>query len=62
MEAKLYILIKELYLELMSLKPKDGFSSPRDLQLVTEFNKKAAILDHLEEAMRVINPNFKIGE
>jgi len=60
LERKLYILIKELYEDIVSMTPIGGFSSPRDLQLVKEANKKAAILDSLQEAMRIINPGFDI--
>ena len=60
LERKLYIQIKELYQEIQDMVPVGGFSSPRDLALVTEQNKKAAIMDHLQDAMRVINPNFEI--
>lgn len=59
-EQKLYQFIKELYEEIKAMTPTDGFSSPRDLKLVAEVNRKGAILDHLQEAMRVINPGFEI--
>ena len=62
LEQKLYKLIKETYTEISDMSPEDGFSSPRDLELVTEVNKKGAILNHLQEAMRVINPQFEIRE
>ena len=42
------------------MHPKDGLKSPRDLKLVEEINKKAAIMDYLQDAMRVINPDFEI--
>jgi hypothetical protein len=61
-EQKLYQLIKELYEEIKAMTPADGFSSPRDLELVTEVNRKGAILSNLQEAMRVINPGFDIRE
>jgi len=61
-EQRLYRLINELYHEIKNMVPEDGFSSPRDLALVTEVNKKAAILDNLQDAMRVINPGFEIRE
>ena len=55
-EQKLYQLIKDLNQEIIDIKPKDGFSSPRDLQLVTDVNIKSAILNHLQEGMRILNP------
>jgi hypothetical protein len=60
METKLYILIKELFEEIKAMTPEDGFSSPRDLHLVKEVNQKEAILENLQKAMRVINPDFEI--
>ena len=62
LEQKLYRLINELYHEIKDMTPEGGFSSPRDIILVTLVNKKAAILDNLQEAMRVINPGFEIRE
>lgn len=62
LEQKLYRLINELYHEIKDMTPADGFSSPRDLKLVTEVNKKGAILENLQDAMRVINPGFEIRE
>ncbi len=61
-EQKLYQFIKELYEEIKAMTPVDGFSSPRDLKLVTEVNRKGAILNSLQEAMRVISPGFDIRE
>ena len=61
-EQQLYKMIRELFQEIKDMVPEDGFSSPRDLALVTEQNKKAAIMDHLQDAMRVINPGFEIRE
>ena len=58
-KPKLYQLIKELYQEISDMTPADGFSSPRDIELVTEVNIKGAILDKLHEAMKIINPDFK---
>lgn len=62
LERKLYVAIKDLYQEIKDMYPADGFSSPRDITLVTEINKKFAILDHMQNAMRVINPGFEIRE
>ena len=42
LETKLYRLINELYHEIKGMTPEGGFSSPRDLELVREVNKKAA--------------------
>ena len=58
MEVKLYALIKESYEEIKEMYPKDGFSSPRDLKLAREINKKTTIMDKLQEGMRIINPLF----
>ena len=59
LEIRLFNFIKELHKEIVDMKPEGGFSSPRDYELVTEVNKKAAILDKLQEAMRVYNPDFE---
>lgn len=61
-EIKLYTLIKELHEEIQDMTPDDGFSSPRDIELITEVNKKTAMLDKMQEAMRVIVPNFEIRD
>jgi len=61
-ERKLFVFIKELHQEIIDMHPSDGFSSPRDLKLVTLVNQKSAVLDHMQEAMRVINPGFDIKE
>ena len=62
LEQELYQMIQKLYQEIKDMTPKDGFNSPRDLALVTEVNKKSVILDHMQDAMRVINPSFEIRE
>ncbi len=59
-EIELYNYIKDLLQEIKDMHPVDGLSSPRDIELVKEINKKAAIMDRLQDAMRVINPNFEI--
>ena len=61
LERTLFIMIEELNYEINAMTPKDGFSSPRDIALVAEVNKKAAILDYLQDGMRVINPGFEIN-
>jgi len=61
-EIKLHNLIKELYQELKGMYPKDGLKSPRDIELVYKINKHAAIMDHVQDAMRVINPDYEIRE
>ena len=61
-ETRLFELILDLYEEIKSMTPTDGFSSPRDIELVNEVNKKAAILDKLQEGMKIINPTFEIRE
>jgi hypothetical protein len=62
LEQKLHKLIKETFQEIKDMQPEDGFSSPRDIDLVTEVNKKSAILNHIQDAMRVINPDYDIIE
>ena len=62
METKLFDLIKDLFEEIKSMKPTDGFSSPRDIELLKEVNMKSAVLDNLQDAMRVINPDFEIRD
>ena len=62
LEIDLYNIIHNLHKEIKSIKPPEGFSSPRDIKLVTEVNIKSAILDKLQEAMQIINPNFNIRE
>lgn len=59
-EIELYRFIKDLFQEIKDMHPKDGLKSPRDLKLVEEINKKAAIMDYLQDAVRVINPDFEI--
>ena len=61
-EIELYRFIKDLFQEIKDMHPKDGLKSPRDLKLVEEINKKAAIMDYLQDAMRVINPCFEIRD
>jgi len=60
LKMALYNLTSSLYYEIKEMTPEDVFSSPRDIDLVTEVNKKTAILNHLQDAMKVINPNFDI--
>lgn len=59
-EIALYNQIKDLFQEIKDMHPKDGLLSPRDLKLVKEINKKAAIMDHMQDAVRIINPDFEI--
>lgn len=49
LEIKLNNIISELYEEIKAMYPKDGLNSPRDLKLVSEINKKSAILDKLQD-------------
>jgi len=35
-------------------------SSPRDIKLTKEINKKIAIMDNMQDAMRIINPDYEI--
>lgn len=59
-EVELYNQIKDLFQEIKDMHPVGGLSSPRDIELAKEINKKAAIMDHLQDAVRVINPEFEI--
>jgi hypothetical protein len=59
-EAELYHQIKDLFQEIKDMHPKDGLTSPRDIELAKEISKKAAIMDYMQDAMRVINPGFEI--
>lgn len=59
-EADLYKSINDLFQEIKAMHPKDGLNSPRDLELVEEINKKAAIMDYMQDAVRIINPGFEI--
>lgn len=61
-EIELYHFIKDLFQEIKDMRPVGGLSSPRDIKLVKEINKKAAIMDHVQNAMRVINPGFEIRD
>lgn len=60
-EIELYHFIKDLFQEIKDMHPVGGLNSPRDIKLAKEINKKAAIMDHMQDAMRVINPGFEIG-
>lgn len=59
LEIRLFNFIRELHREIVDMKPEGGFSSPRDYELVTEVNKKSAVFDKLQEAMRIYNPDFE---
>ena len=59
-EAELYQSINDLFQEIKAMHPQDVLNSPRGLKLVEEINKKAAIMDYLQDAVRVINPEFEI--
>ena len=59
LEIRLFNFIKELHQEIVNMKPEGGFSSPRDLELVNEVNKKSAVFDKLQEAMQIYNPDFE---
>jgi len=59
-ESRLNSIINALCAEIVLIHPSNGLSSPRDIKLVAEINKKTAILNHLQDAMRVINPGFEI--
>lgn len=59
-EIELHNYIKDLFQEIKDMHPVGGLSSPRDIELSKEINKKAAIMDRVQDAMRVINPDFEI--
>lgn len=59
-EAELYQSINNLFQEIKAMHSKDGLNSPRDLELVNEINKKAAIMGYMQDAVRIINSGFEI--
>lgn len=59
-ETKLHNFIGSLFEEIKAMHPTDGLSSPRDIELTKEINKKVAIMDHMQNAMRVINKDYEI--
>jgi len=61
-ETTLYTIIDDLFKEIKDMTPEGGFSSPRDIKLVSQVNRKSTMLNYLQEAMRVINPDFDIRE
>lgn len=61
-EPHLHTTIQELLEHIKSLRPVDGFSSPRDLELVTQVNKESAVLNKLEEAMQILVPGYLARE
>lgn len=61
-EIELYNYIKDLFQEIKDMHPVGGLSSPRDIELAKEISKKAAIMDRVQDAMRVINPHFEIRD
>ena len=61
-EIELYHFIKDLFQEIKAMHPQDGLNSPRDIELAKEINKKAAIMDYMQDAMRVINQGFEIRD
>ena len=62
LERKLYVMISELFQEIKDMYPVGGLSSPRDIELAKVINAKAAVMDHMQDAMRVINPGFEIRD
>lgn len=60
LETKLHNFIGSLFEEIKAMHPSDGLHSPRDIELVREINKKVAIMDHMQNAMRVINKDYEI--
>lgn len=62
LEIKLHHFIKELFQEIKDMHPTGGLSSPRDIELAKEINKKAAIMDHMQDAMRIINKDYEIRD
>ncbi len=58
-ETQLNNMIKDLFQEIKSMRPEDGFTSPRDLKLVNDINKKKAFMDKLQAAMRLFNQDYK---
>ena len=60
LEIQLHKTIKTLLQEIKDMCPEDGLSSPRDTLLAKLINKKIAVLDHLQDAMRVYNSDYEI--
>ena len=58
METAIFQMIKKTHQEIEDMTPPDGFSSPRDIKLTKEVNKKAAVMRCLIDAMRVYNKDF----
>lgn len=61
-EARLYRMIKDMYIELKGMYPEDGLKSPRDIKLTRKINKHGRVMDKVQDAMRVINPDFEIRD
>lgn len=62
LEIKLNFLIEETYQLLKDMHPEDGLTSPRDLELAKKINKVNTSLEHMQQAMRVFNPDYDIKE
>lgn len=62
LEGQVFNMIDALYADIKAMTPPDGFSSPRDIELVRIVNKKSAVLERLQEAMRVMVPTFEIRD
>ncbi len=55
-------LIKASLKELKEMRPTDGLSTPRDIELVKRINKVARFINELQNAMKVINPDYETWE
>lgn len=62
LERKLHTIIAETYQLLKDMHPEDGLTSPRDLELAKKINKVNTSLEHMQQAMRVFNPDYDIKE
>ena len=61
-EIRLNNLIHDAYNASKEMKPTDGLSSPRDIELAKEINRSMAFVDKLQDAMKLFNPNYEIRD
>jgi len=59
LENRLHKLLAQTYAHSKSLRPADGFSSPRDIKLLAQQNKQMAVFGKLQEAIRILNPHYE---
>ena len=54
--------IVDLFQEIKDMHPEGGLNSPRDIQLVHDINAKAALMDKLQDKLRLTQPGFEISK